>query len=150
VLLATVLHVEIFEMSQKTQVKYVSVSFTLTMTMSADSQTCIRQSRDVKALFVVKVFLEKYIFAPSSNSFPACTENLRFNAVFTKPLHSILFNSVPNFTNCSSSINFNILFRYTSKTHAFASLEFYRTNFHSRYLFLECIQHVLPISRFFI
>jgi hypothetical protein len=90
---------------------------------------------------VVKVFLEKYILAPSSNSFPAFMENLRSNAAFTKPLHSVLFNSVPNFTNCLSSINFNILSRYMSKSHAFASFDFYRTKFHSPYLFLECILH---------
>jgi len=29
------------------------------MTMSADSQTCIRQHTAVKALFVVKAFLDK-------------------------------------------------------------------------------------------
>jgi hypothetical protein len=121
----------------------VSVSFTLKMTMSADSQTCIRQRRAVKALFVVKVFLEKYILAPSSDSFPAFMQNLRSSAVFTKPLHSAPFNSVPNFTNCLSSISFNIPSRYMSKSHAFASLEFYRTKFHSHYLFLDCIQHFL-------
>jgi hypothetical protein len=51
-------------------------------------------------------------------------EKLRFMAVFTKPLHSILFNSVPNFTNRLSNTYFNIIFRYTSKSHVFTSLEF--------------------------